>query len=73
MYGRKPEYGIYYRIRDNKEIRITEVNDILDSAVKTILNDPLVYELAICDNCASYCAVRKLIERNNVKEGLECL
>lgn len=73
MYGRKPEYGIYYRIRDNKEIRITEVNDILDSAVKTILADPLAYELVICDNCPTYCAVRKLIERNNVKESQNCL
>jgi hypothetical protein len=59
LYGKYPSYGIYYRIRDNKEIVITDVADVLDSAVSTMLADPMIYDDTPCDTCPMWCGLRK--------------
>ena len=57
--GMRAEKGIYHRIRDNKETIITETNDILDTAIRTMLNDPMIYDDSPCDSCVFYCALHQ--------------
>lgn len=59
MYKHKPEYGIYYRLRDNRPIQITEVNtDKLETMVQKFINDPMEYDTVPCEDCPLWCGVK---------------
>ena len=70
MYHRYPEYGVYYRLPDQKEIRVSGFDiQVLDTLIRQFVNDPMEYDLTLCDDCASYCGLRQYLkEQEKIQE-----
>lgn len=64
LYGVPPKEIVYHRLRDNKRIIGKKFDiTILDSVLREFLTLQTVYNLDLCDDCPSYCGMRKYVIR----------
>lgn len=71
LYGYYPSYGIYYRLPDHKAIKVDGFDiQILDDLIRQFINDPMEYDMTLCDDCASYCGLRQYLNTQKEKERL---
>lgn len=73
LYGKKPEYIIYHRLRNHKRYSGSTFNrSQLNDLILKLLSDPMEYEPTICENtCPFYCGVRKYFTQHIMESEIE--
>jgi hypothetical protein len=60
--GRKPLYGLYYKIRGNKQYKGMHFDiQKVDTVLRQLLSDPFTYDEEPCKECPIYCGVRRAL------------